>query len=144
MPGSSEWPLRLLILPASLLCTIFLDSPAIVFYSRSGSFIFSDVSKSWKILLLLVVEHDVPLDRTLSFLALAKFPPLQYPISFGHNFPNNLPLHPSPFFSDGLQPTIGCSWFSCHHPSLAEADEFMCPWCSFVFVPSRPLGDHPS
>ena len=56
------------------------------------------MSKSWKILLLLLVEHDVPSDRPRSFLAVAKFPPLQYPLSIGHNCPNNLPLHPSPIF----------------------------------------------
>ena len=71
---------------------------------------------------------ECTLEKPLVFVVLADFPPPRYPLSLGRHFPGNLPLHPSPFFI-GLPPTIGCSWSSRHHP-----------WCSFVFVPSRPLG----
>ena len=47
--------------------------------------------------------------RPQVFPVLAIFPPLQYPLRLGRSFPNNLPLHPPPFFSIWLRVTIACS-----------------------------------
>ena len=113
-------------------------------------FVLSDVSKSWKILLPLLVEcFRMYFGETFSFLALANFPPPQYPLSLGHNIPNNFPLHPSPFF------LLGANRLSAVPGLLATILHLQTPtnlvsmvlFCICPISTTRPPGnrsDHPS
>ena len=59
----------------------------------------------------------------------------------GATFQSNLPPHLSPFFLLGSNPPSAVPGLLVTIPSFTCRDRrILSPWCSFVFVPSRPLG----
>ena len=76
------------------------------------------------------VIQDVPQGDLKALWPQQSFHHINIHHELGRKFPNILPKNLSPFFR------LGSNRLSA--PSLADAADSS-PWCSFVFVPSRPL-----